>query len=145
MKLLKETDRIYYYLTKDKEPMIAIKFKLEELSPLKEPHCLTCNSPCTLYYFCPELGFHSKCYHCFRHYKMESEWDQLYRDQIFNILLTVIITNTDKLTEEDLDIINLYFREHSHRDKVDVRKFIKNYGKDIVDKYNKEYGGKVCL
>ena len=128
MKLLKETDRVYYYLTKDKDAMIALKFKMEETSMAGDSQCDTCNLPANDYFFCPELGNRLKCTNCFRSYKMDSCWYESDKDFVLNTLLCMVVSYSEKFTEQDLDIINEYLAEHSHREKLDIRHFIKQYG-----------------
>lgn len=127
MKVITETDRVYYYLTKDKDEMIAIKYYANETMFKGASLCDMCAEHDDIYYLCPELGSNGLCTKCFRSYKMRASWYESDKSFMFNQLIIYVLNYGLTFSEEDLDLINEYFASHSHRDKVDIRHFIKKY------------------
>lgn len=126
MKVLNETNRVYYYSNKDKDPMIAIKYYSNETIPGNASICDMCGTHDELYYLCPELGHKALCTNCFKSYKLRCSWYESDKSYTLNTLLCFIIRYKLSFTEEDLDIIDLYLSEHSHREKLSIREIIKN-------------------
>lgn len=124
MRLIQETDRVYLYLTKEKEKMIAIKYYYKETEFKQDSICDMCASPDKLYYLCPELGHKALCTSCFRSYRQRSKWYQEDLHFSFNTLLVFVLQYGLTFDDTDLDLIQEYFDDHSHRE-VNIRKFIR--------------------
>lgn len=126
MKLLKETDRIYYYLTKDEDSMIALKYYSKETMLEDKSVCDMCCTHDDVYYLCPELGHNALCTNCFKSYRLRCSWYESDKSYVLNTLLCFVIKYKLSFTEEDLDIIDLYLADHLHREKLSIREIIRN-------------------
>ena len=124
MKVLKETDNILLYKPNSGNVLIAIKLFDSNSVLTQGGVCDFCNKQTTHFYLCPELGHNAICEDCFKSRLSRAKWYEEDMHFAFNTLISFVCHYDLKFTEESLDIINEFFEEHSHRDKIDIRKFM---------------------
>lgn len=122
MKVIKETNQLILYKSTTGDVLISIKIIDSKLSGAHV--CDFCNADSILMYLCPELGYNAICENCFKEHSKDAKWYVEDMHPIFNTLIDFICNYDLSFTEEELDIVNEFFEEHSHRDKIDIRKFM---------------------
>ena len=125
MRLIQETDRVYLYMTKDKDKMIAIKYYSKETEMKDRSLCDMCATYDKLYYLCPELGHKGLCSACFRSYRQRSKWYQEDLHFSMNTLVQFVLQYGLTFDDEDLDLIQEFMDDHAHRG-LSIRKFIRD-------------------
>lgn len=102
--------------------------------------CDSCNKKTKKFYLPPELGLKSYCDDCFIDYKRRAKWHQEDMTFIFDTIIQIVLNPKfalieEDFTEEELDIIDLYFEEHSNHPPK-IRYFIEKYKEEYKDVYS---------
>lgn len=124
MKVIKETFNSILYENKEGDLLIALKLHNSKATPV----CSSCGNERRDFYIIPELHGKALCDVCFKKYSKEAKFDIADLHSNFNTLILNSIKLKDSLEQEDLELVNTYFKAHSEREKIDIYNFI-DWGK----------------
>lgn len=85
--------------------------------------CDLCGNECDEIYLCPELGSKGLCQGCFKEHKKMVQWYVEDTNAVFNTLIIFVQRYNLNLSENDLELINEFFRSKGHM-SLDIRRFM---------------------
>lgn len=124
MTIIKEIGKVVLYKPKSGDLLITLKLFDVDTNLTRGDVCDFCNKQTTHFYLCPELGHNAICEKCFNDRYSRAKWYEEDKHFAFNTLISFVCHYDLTFSDEELDLINEFFEEHSHRDKVDIRKFM---------------------
>lgn len=120
MKVFNETDRILYYMNRDYDEMITLKFNTSNLDKCT---CDSCNKEQDLVYISPFLMDRQYCMDCAKSPLYNVKFNIAESQKVYNDLIQLALRLSDELTDLDYNLINRFFATHSSR-HIDIHKFI---------------------
>jgi hypothetical protein len=124
MKIEKESNEIVLYRPASKDLLMAFKLFDVDSVLTQGQTCDLCGAHTSQFYICPELGHNAICKKCFNDRYSRAKWYTEDMHFVINLIIELVCKWDLHFSEKSLDLIDEFFAEHSHRDKLSIRKFV---------------------